>query len=188
MLVATREMLLEHLLELPGLTDRYADRDPEFVPGAIAWLSACEATLQRIRSPLAGLVATERAKILASGDGHREPGIAPDTNPRKLGRAMAARALARAEVELRAVIAGIDERFLAFREKLAQLLAVASTSHALPLPDGQPRDHWLSDVWQILRQSPEGRGMAAYLSSALQPTDLWFLLGETLDNLLGAYS
>lgn len=187
MLAATREMLLAHLLELSALTDQYAARDPDFVGASIAWLAACEATLQRLRSPLAGLLASERARILAGGDGYREAGVLPESaNRRKAARVIASRALARAEVELRTVVAGIDDRFVAMREKMSQLLAVASTAQSLPLPGDQPRDQWLAAVWQILRHSVEGRSMAAYLSSALHPADLSFVLGETLDNLLGA--
>ena len=187
MLVATREMLLAHLLELPALTDLYAARDPDFVGATLTWLAACEATLQRLRSPLAALVAAERSKILAAGDGYREGGqVAESANPRKVIRVVASRALARAEAELRAVVVATDERLHGLREKMAQLLAVASTAHSLPLPGDMPREQWLSTVWQLLRQSVEGRSMAAYLSGALQPADLWCVLGDTLDNLIAA--
>lgn len=185
MLGLTRELLTEHLLELPSLTDQYATRDPEFIAGALAWLARCESTLQRLRNPLAGMIAAERAKVIATSDGYREAGLADKGSARKALRVSASRALAAVEAELRAVVASIDGRLLAFREKMAQLLAVASAMQSLPLPNGETRDQWLSDVWETLRESKEGRSMALYLSGALHPSDRWLVLGETLENLLG---
>lgn len=187
MLAVTREMLLEHLLEISALTDKYASREPDFIESTMAWLAACEATLQRIRSPLAGMIASERAKILASHDGYREPGATREQGkPRKAVRATAYLAIARAEAELRAAVVAIDERLLPLREKMAQLIAVSSAAQPLPMPEGAERDQWLSAVWQILKQSKEGRSMAVYLSTTMQTDDLWLILGEMLDNLLGA--
>lgn len=185
MLIVTREMLTAHLLALPSVMDLYADRSPDFVGAATAWLATGEELLARLRNPLVSLLAAERAKITASQDGYRDPNARAQTPPRKMARVVAAQSLAHVEMELRAVVTGIDARLAPLRDKTAQLIAVASSSQPIPLQGDTPRDAWLLDIWAILKQSNEGRSMAAYLAGSLAPGDRQVVLGETLDNLLG---
>ncbi len=184
MFVATREMLMEHLLLLPAVMDKYAARDPRFIAAAVEWLSAGEQILARLRNPLTSMLATERSKIVAAQDGYQEPGGRRQVPAHKAARIAASQALSRAEAELRAVVIDIDARLAPLRDKMAQLLAVASTSQPIPVRGDAPHDEWVHGVWMILKQSYEGRSLAAYLSSALAPSDLRSVLGETLDNLL----
>ena len=84
MLLLTRHMLNEHLLALPGLTDRYAAHDARFVPESLSWLAEVEQTLLRLRLPLAGMVASARSQVLATKDGYRERELLADSaNPRQ---------------------------------------------------------------------------------------------------------
>lgn len=186
MLLVTREKILELLLRIPGLTDRYARQEADFVPGVVAWLSDCERTLQSLRHPLAGFVAGERGLLLATADGAAQENMRPEgRSRRKIQRVAAARALARVEDRLQGVVQDIDSRFEIMRDKLAQLLAVASAHQPIAMPvAGQQRQDWLEQTWQGLSLTPETQTMYSYIQGALGKHDRLFLLGETVDNLL----
>ncbi|MDT0305794.1 hypothetical protein RM780_02295 [Streptomyces sp. DSM 44917] len=186
MLSATRHMLTAHLLDLPRVLDRYAAADPAFVGEALAWLSSVEQTLLKLRRPLAGQVASARGRILGAKDGYRPNGaVSSGTTPRQAQRAVTAAALTETDNALRDIITGIDTRLDGYREKIAQLLAVASHARPLPTPGDQPRDPWLRSLWSDLATTPDTAGMHAYLKAALAPGDALDLLGELVDNLLG---
>ena len=185
MLALTREQLVEHLQEASALVDRYARNDWEFPTRVTAWMTEVETTLGRLRSPLVSLVAAERGKITAVDDGFRDPEI-EGVNQRKALKATATLALGRVEAALRDEIHRIDARFDEMRERLAQLLALASTSAPIPLPPTEPRQAWLDLVWSGLAVNGETRSLYSYLGAALAPSDRTYLLDEMIRNLLGA--
>jgi hypothetical protein len=187
MLVYTREKILGHLQETPALIDRYQRRDPAFPAAVLAWLAAIEETLGQLRLPLASLVAAERGRILAVGDGYRDPALLDERlTPRMATRAVASLALSRVQQALSARLAEIDAQFAAWREKMSQFLAIATTKVPIPLPPTEPRDAWLASVWKGLNVNGEVQGMYRYLGAAMQPADRLFLLDEVLGNLLAA--
>jgi len=187
MLAYTREKLLEHLRETTLLVDLYQRREPSFPAAVVAWLVKVEETLLQLRLPLSSLVAAERARILAVGDGYRDPVLVSERiTPRKATLAVASIALGRVQDELRRKVAEIDSQFDAWREKMAQLLAIATTKSPIPLPPTEPRDVWLAAVWKALDVNGEVQGMYRYLGTALQQSDRLFLLDELLGNLLNA--
>lgn len=186
MLAYTREKILGHLQETPGLTDLYQRHEPSFPSAVVAWLAGVEDSLSQLRLPLASLVAAERGRILAAGDGFRDPAIPERMTPRKATVAVAALSIGRVQEELRRKVAEIDGKFDAWREKMAQLLAVATAAAPIPLPPTDPRDIWLATVWKGLNANGETQGMYRYLGAAMQPNDRLFILDELLGNLLNA--
>jgi hypothetical protein len=183
-LALTREMALSRLLEVPRLVDLQRGRDPAFPEQVLAWLGRVEEDFQRLRSPVVALVAGQRAALLAAADGLRDPQLAPGTPARKAARAATALCLGRVEAALRQTEAETQARLDQAREKLVQLLAVASAGKPLPLPEGAPREAWLARVWRELGGNPATQSLYAYLSAALRPSDRLYLLGDVLDNLL----
>lgn len=185
MLVVTRHMLNRHLLDLSDLVSRYARNDTAFVEETLSWLATVEQTLLQLRHPLVGLVATTRSQVLATRDGYRDRELsAAQTNHRQARRATAAIAVGRVEVELRRIVDDTDKQLDTFREKIAQLLAVASQQTPIPVQSGLPREEWLRRVWSDTAITSEASGMHAYLNAAVPHSDLLALLGDVLDNLL----
>ncbi len=187
MLFVTRHLLNHHLLELPELIDRYARREPTFLDESLSWLASVEQTLLQLRNPLASQVATARSHILATRDGYRDPELLTGTsNLRQVQRATAAIVLGRVDTALRRVIDNIDTQLDQFREKTAQLLAVASRDTPIAIRPGQPREEWLRSIWSNMVTTNETWGMYQYLNAAVPRGDLLTLLGEVLDNLLAS--
>lgn len=189
MLLLTRHMLNEHLQALPRLTDRYAANDSRFVPESLSWLAEVEQSLLRLRLPLAGMVASARSQVLATKDGYRERELVSDSaNSRQAQRATTTVALDRVGTALRQVIDERDSQINALKEKMAQLLAVASAVRPIPTPDGQAREQWLRTLWSSIPLTGETAGMYTYLNATTPRDDLVPLLDELLDELLASTS
>ena len=185
MLLMTRERIASHLLEISSLVDRYQQRDPAFVEQVIKWLGELEKVLLQLRSPVAAFIAGERGKIIAVHDGLRDPHIiGAKLSPRKASMATASLVLARVEENLRSTITEIDTKFDAWREKMSQLLALASMKHPIPLPPTDPRQRWLKKVWRQLGQCDEAMGMYVYLNAVMSQSDRLHLLDELTQNML----
>lgn len=185
MLIVTRERIAQKLEGIPALVDEYQQRDPLFVERTTKWLSDLEQSLLQIRHPLASQAATERATILSTHDGYHPPQFdAGRATRRKLSQGAAVLALQSMDEGLRAAIADIDSKLDAWREKLAQLLAIASRSAPILMPPGGGRQNWLKEVWSGLGAADEAKAMHAYLNAAMAPGDRLQLLGELLDNML----
>ncbi len=184
MLAQTRERLLDQLERVPDLTDAYAGFDPRYAQRVIDWLSGVEKTLAVVRSPLTSLVATQRSGILLVEDGGPSPEMSGRSTSRsKSKRVAASLAMARTEAALRDAITRIDEQFDVAREKLAQLLAVASSARPIPLPASERDDAWLDEVWRSLSVGKETQSMFSYLGARLARSDRRYLLGQVLENL-----
>jgi len=177
-----RETLLRALLELPALVDLYRDADPRFATAVGRWLETLEQDLGRVRHPLAGSLATQRAQVLAAGDGYQAPDVAG--TGRRVQRATIARILEVVEPALRQEVTDIDRAFAEPREQLAQLVAVAVANGRLPAQT-EPREAWLEQVWGALPDGDGAAGIREYLAAKLSRTDRLFLLDEVLRNLNG---
>ena len=184
MLAALREQLVGSLQEVPEVMNFYIKNPPIFVDRTIQWITKTEQTLQKFRIPTSSLLATERGKILATLDGYRDPEVTDSKSTRKAMRATACLALSRIEPAIRADIHQIDEKFDHMRNKMAQLLAVSSSTSPIPLPPTEPKTLWLQKVWKNLAIQPETKGMYEYLNTALKYSDRLYLLEEVIDNLL----
>lgn len=185
MLAATRETILEELLNLSRLVNAYQHHEPDFAIQANSWLLQLENTLQKLRSPLAASVSSQRGRISSATEGYGEPNLQQSRMSRRK-RIGVTTALALAEIEkvLSAHVQSIDDKFDVWREKLAQFVSVASVSHPIPLPPTEPRQTWLKEVWRGWSSVVETRAMYHYLSAVMTPSDRLYLLNEILDNLL----
>ena len=184
MLFLTRERLKQQLQQVGHLTDLYQSRDANFTERVIQWLAKVEENLQQLRNPLSSFIATERARILASLDGHRDPQLNDNKTSRsKASAATASLVLNQVVTRLLTVIQQIDDKFDAWREKMAQLLALASMKNPIPLPPTEPRQAWLQKVWRQMGQCEEAKGMYVYLNATMGPNDKWQLLDELIINM-----
>lgn len=181
----TREHLMTHLLRLSTVADRFARHDPAYPEAVMRWLTVLEEDLARLRNPVASLASSQRAGILAAGEGPPPPGAAGRPISRRKARALAATAaLSEVEKALRGQVQKIDQDLEGFREKMAQLIAVFSRTSVLRLPAGGVTSDWLDRVWTDLAETDETRGMYDYLAARLTVTDRRYLLAELFENLL----
>jgi hypothetical protein len=179
MLVYTRELLLQCLQTVGGLVDQHARGEPRAETAFAAWLAECGERLARVRHPRASELAALRGRLLALRD-------LAGPNVRRRARAARMELLAEAERSLREELQRLDVELAGAREKLAQLLAVASRAAPLQLQNGRTRERWLAETWGALAASPEANGLARYLAHALAPSDRTQLLGELLERALEA--
>jgi len=187
MLVATREIIVDKLLELPALMDLYQKGEVSFSVRAMSWLQDVEDALSRLRSPLTSLVARERARIIAAADGFRDPLNGEGRlSRRKSLNVTASLALADVEQGLVARVHSIDQKFDIWRDKLAQFISVASNIMPIPLPMTEPRQVWLANLWKDWQQIEETRAMHSYLNTVMAKADRLHLFGELLENHLNS--
>ena len=184
MLAALREHLVRELDQLPHIVSLYASKDAGFVDQSIEWLHGLEECLGRFRNPSSAHIAALRAKILATGDGYRHPSLMQIKSPRKAIRAAAGTAIEEAEITVRTEIRSIDDQFNSLREKMVQLVAVASVNKPIPLPPSEPRESWLRKVWHGLAGNGQTEGMYAYLNAALNLSDRLYLLDRIMENFV----
>lgn len=176
-----RERILEQLLSIPALVDQYAAQEGSFMQNVAIWLRATEQALEPFRLPLVSRLSTIRGQLIAVSEGYMD--IATIKVSRKQKRGEAIKLLQQSEEALREHIAGIDRQFDEFREKLSQLLAVASSREALPATD-HITSGYLDQVWDIAKKVPENSTLALYLQGRLTETDRRYLLSDLIEHLL----
>lgn len=187
MLVVTREVCLEQLLQLPPLIDAYQRGDLNFAERAVHWLRELEQGLGRLRSPLTSLASRQRARIIAAMDGFSDPALArPKPSRRKAINATASLALGELEQQLVSRVQEIDAKFDAWRDKLAQFISVASSAVPIPLPPTEPRRQWLQQIWNNWENVDDTQAMYRYLNTVMVPGDRLQLLSELLDNAVNS--
>ncbi|MEX0270649.1 hypothetical protein AB3R30_16015 [Leptolyngbyaceae cyanobacterium UHCC 1019] len=179
-----REQLLECLSTASLLTDEYADLNPNYVEDIILWLKDLEERLQKFRNSNASVITQERAKLLAFRDGGLEPGLIDQSIPRrKAHRIFASMCLSRVVASVHFQVEQIDQDFAQMREKIAQLLALASTRASISMPPSGNRELWLIQTWKSLAGG-DTHSMYSYINATLSLVDRLYILDDLLDNLL----
>ena len=180
-----REKLLDCLNKASSLTDEYADLNPNYIEHIIIWMKDLEETLQKFRSPMAATITQERAKLLAFREGASDPSLIDKGLPRrKAQRILATMCLSRVIAPVSIQIEQIDQDFAQIREKIAQLLALASSETAIPTPPTHHnREAWLIKIWKSLAGG-ETHSMYSYINATLPLVDRLYILDNLLDNLL----
>lgn len=177
MLVYLRESLLSLLLKIGDIAPLYEQGGAD-VPRAVHdWLKEGEALAARLRLPLAGELAQKRMQLMAVIDG-MEQGY--DGSRARIRRHAAITLLGEAEASIREIVRQQDEKIAAYKDKLAQLLAVSSSSEPLQPRAGRTVEAWAADVWKNLKPRAETRNMTAWLAASLDRSDLMALLAEIL--------
>lgn len=176
-----RERILEQLLSIPGLVDQYAAQEGSFMQSVAVWLRATEQALEPFRLPLVSRLATIRGLLIAASEGQLDTTTAKVSRKQKRGEAI--KLLQQSEEALREHITNIDRQFDEFREKLSQLLAVASNRKALPATEHITADY-LDNVWELAKKVPENSTLALYLQGRLTETDRRYLLADLIEHLL----
>ncbi len=175
-----RERLIEELMRLHNLANRFPDHSPAFLQDSLDWMKDLEQLLTRLRHPLGGLIASHRMQMEAAIEGHVEE---TRHSRRKAARFRIIDILAQVDEQLRGEVARIDARFDEWRDKIAQLAALASARSPIDLT--QPLDNArLKAIWQQFGEQQEGANMHRYLSAVLNDNDLLYLLKDIIDNLL----
>ena len=175
-----RERLVEELLKLHDLANRYPQNSPGFIQQTLSWMKGLEQVLTRLRHPLAGTLASRRMLLESALDGHVDTS---SHSRRKAARFRAVDLLAEAEAELRNEVERIDRQFNEWRDKIAQLAALASSQQPLPISDPLV-DAQLKLLWHQMGTAAEGANMHRYLSAVMPEADLLYLLRDVLNNLL----
>jgi len=188
MLVVTREVYMEKLLELPRLIDGYQKGDYNFSEKAVSWLRDLERSLGRLRSPFTSVASIQRARVIKVLDGFGDPGLkVSKRSKRKEISATASLALGEVERELIRGVRDIDHKFDAWREKLAQFISVASNSEPIPMPSEKKiQREWLQKIWRKWGKIEETQGMYRYLNTVMAPGDRLYLLSELMENVVSA--
>lgn len=176
-----RERVVEQLLSVPKLVDQYAMQEAQFMSNVAVWLRTTEQALEPFRLPLVSRLATLRGQLIAISEGHTEVAVAKISRKQKRGEAI--KLLQASEEALRDQVTKVDSQFEEFREKLSQLLAVASSRE--PLPSTQHiTTGYLDKVWQQAKGVPENATLALYLQGRLTETDRRYLLADIIEKLL----
>jgi len=179
-----KEKLLAHLDQVSSLSNEYASSDPNYVEHIVTWLKDLEQILQQFRSPIASRISTERTKVLAIKDGRIDSTLVDPSVPRrKAQRIVASSCLGRVVETVSERVEEIDRDFDQMREKIAQLLAIASTRAPIPMPPPTNREAWLIKVWKSLAGG-ETQSMYSYINTTLPMVDRLYILDRLLDNLL----
>lgn len=180
-----REKALTVLAEVPALVDAYQSLDSRFIPSAQQWLSEAEKQLGPHRLASVSRLASLRGLIAASGDGYCDEAVerASTRSTRKQQRATVMRIVQEAEELLRTEVVRIDSRFDELRDKLSQLLAVASSKQPLDIqsPLTEPV---LDRLWQQALSLQDNPTLGFYLQAQLSDVDRRYLLQDLASRLL----
>ncbi|WP_347332592.1 hypothetical protein [Marinimicrobium locisalis] len=179
-----REQIVEQLMRLPAIVDQYLAHDSHFIGNTLRWMRETEEKLQSSRLPIVSEISTLRGLIAATDEGYTEPHVVTaQKSSRKTRRVMVMHLLRSAEQTLREQATQIDREFDDFKDKLSQLLAVASAKKPLPAPKAIDT-LYLDKVWALLKDSPENKNLYFYLQARLPETDRRYLLQDLLHHLL----
>lgn len=177
----TREKLVMALDVSRRLADQYQAKDPLFIANSIQWFEQIEAELAKLRHPLVSLLAAKRIELSALAEGNV---TAAHHSKRKAMRFESVVVLEAVEQHLRSEVERIDGQFADWRDKIAQLAAIASRQAPIQLTDSELSNTALGQIWQQFGKAEEGANMHQYLSAILPKADLLYLLKDVILNLL----
>ncbi len=128
------------------------------------------------------MIASQRMKLEAAMEGHIE---SAHHSKRKAARFRAVDLLAEVDRQVREAVERIDLRFDEWRDKIAQLAALAAaTNGGIDLSQPLDRAH-LKSIWSSFGERGEGANMYRYLSAVMPEADLLYLLEDILNNMAG---
>ncbi|MDU0353319.1 hypothetical protein RS130_04685 [Paraglaciecola aquimarina] len=178
-----KEKIIQQLMLLTNLTDKYALLDPSYPQKSLAWLVETEKTLEPLRLPIVSRLAALRGILLASDDGYQDPIIAASSrSKRKAKRALTAHIITQAEQALREEIEIIDHGFSELIDKLSQLLAIRFSQQELPSTPHVTMGY-VDNIWRLLGENQETKSMFRYIEARIGETDRRYLLQSLLDNM-----
>jgi hypothetical protein len=88
-----------------------------------------------------------------------------------------------AEIALREHVEGIDRQFDEHRDKLSQILAVASSREPFPATN-TITSGYLDKIWEQAKAAQDNPTLALYLQGRMAETDRRYLLGDIIGHLL----
>ena len=179
-----KEKIIQQLMELTSLTEKYMAMDPSYTPNVLAWLQETERKLEPLRLPLVSRLSSLRGLLIASGDGYQTPNISSNTvSKRKARRALTAHIVSESEQVLREEVDIIDHGFSELIDKLSQLLAISFAQQELPVTP-QVTMSYIDNIWRMLGDNLETKSMYRYIQARIGETDRRYLLQSLLDNML----
>lgn len=179
-----RERIVEQLLKIPALVDHYRNQNNAFPDLAVQWLQDSERSLESFRLPLVSRLAGLRGMMLAAGDGLSDA-ASQARNQRKARRSATMQLLQQAEEALRSHCQKIDDQLDDYRDKLAQILAVASSRSALPGGNAGSISY-IDSLWKTATAAQENTTMAQYIAARLSDTDRRYLLMDIVGQMMSA--
>ncbi|EAR10070.1 hypothetical protein [Reinekea blandensis] len=184
-----REKILSQLAIVGRLVDLYQQKDARFAVSVIDWVEQTETELAPFRLPLVSELSGLRGMMAATADGYVEPSVA-QTNSRSTRKQISATymvLLQQAEQRLREKVLTIDAELDEYRDKLSQVLAVASEQQPLPAPDVMSTQY-LDQLWHQVSASQSNKTLVLYLQARMSETDRRYLLQDLVGHLLGQVS
>jgi|TARA_B110000091_G_C13754045_1_gene449067 hypothetical protein len=179
-----KEKIIQQLMQLANLTDKYMQLDPSYPQKCLIWLLDTEKQLEPLRLPLVSRLSALRGLLIASEDGYQSPDIAGSSrSKRKAKRALSAHIINQAEQALREEVEHIDQQFSELIDKLSQLLAIRFSQQELPSTP-QITIGYVDNIWQMLGDNTETKSMYRYIQAKIGETDRRYLLQALLDNML----
>lgn len=174
-----REKIAEQLSQYAKLIDLYNNQDSQFAAQTYLWVLQSERQLESFRIAEVSRLATLRGLMQATDDGYLDPSFSAlaSRSQRKQKRATLMLLLQQAEEILRHKLEAIDASFSELREKMAQMLAIASSKQPLPAPEVMSTEY-LDGIWQQAKAGQDNTTLAYYLQTRLVETDRRYLLQD----------
>lgn len=179
-----REKILEELIDSAKLITEYQQKSPDFVVNTIRWCQSLEEFFIKIRHPASGIISSERGKLLAVMEGYKHEESPSQHSKRKAAAFQALESIEVINQNLHQVMIEIDTQFNAWREKVAQLIAITSSKHPIEIQGQEITNAALKHIWNQLGKNQETINMFQYLSAAIPQTDLFYLLRDIMINFL----
>jgi len=176
-----RETILAQLLYVPTLVDQYSQQESRFTDNTVDWLRKTEKALEPFRLPLVSRLSGFRGLVVATSEGLAEGANCKITRKQKRGQTM--QMVQQAEIALREHVEGIDRQFEEYRDKLSQILAVASSREPLPATSTITTGY-LDKIWEQAKAAQDNPTLALYLQGRIAETDRRYLLGDIIGHLL----
>lgn len=168
MLAYTRELLIDNLNQL-SMYQREFNRSGVLEP-MDNWFNELEESLSRMRNPLSTSITNSQTKLQVVISGLRKDGIDESLTLRKAKKIGISMTLVELAEILTAEVVSIDEKFEIMGDKLAQLIAGASSISPLPAYTGNMKK-WRNDVWKKLGNHDTTKAMYVYLTTSLAKAD-----------------
>lgn len=180
MLAYTREFLIDKLNELSVFQKEF-NRSGQ-LEALDDWFSELEEGIGKLRNPLSTSVANTQSELQAIIGGFRKEGIEEALSLRKAKKIGISLTLVEFGETLTAEVVSIDQKFEVMSDKLAQLIAGASSISPLPVYNSN-MTKWRTEVWGELGKHEATQAMYVYLTSSLAKADRDYLLDTMLTRL-----
>lgn len=172
------------LLQVPALTSRLEQRDPDYVTAVKSWLAQAEDTLGSNRLPVAAQVATCRGALIAvergDADGVKSGGRIGSRKWREMRASHLLRQAAEAiEEAIRSRRTQVDEA----NRVMMGVVAAGDRLGLIPNDTGENHSAYLRGIMKALSERPELAGMVVHVTGLLGTSDSLIMLDRSITSV-----